>query len=179
MNKDNKTMTHLAIDCETLSLEANAHLLSIGAVFFDPFTGSMGSEFYVVIDLEKKQPNADISSATVAWWLKQPTGVFPKALFPKPLEEALILLFKFIRFNKTSGQPLNVYQQGDRDAMWLDNAAKNYGMSAPWRYNRVYCSRTLADHHSFPITFKDYKGQAHNALDDAKWVAVRMLEVLK
>ena len=34
-------MNHLAIDLETLSLEPNAHILSIGAVFFDPATRFM------------------------------------------------------------------------------------------------------------------------------------------
>ena len=40
-------MNHLAIDLETLSLEPNAHILSIGAVFFDPATGAMGDMFFV------------------------------------------------------------------------------------------------------------------------------------
>lgn len=102
-------MNHLAIDLETLSLEPNAHILSIGAVFFDPATGAMG----------------------------------------------------------------------DRDAMWLVNAAREQRLVMPWSYRDVFCARTLWKHSVVRADFVECAGVAHNALDDARFVATRMLEVVR
>ena len=64
-------MKHLAIDLETLSLKPNAHILSIGAVFFCPREKRLGPKFHIVIDPEAEQVGAHISASTVYWWFNQ------------------------------------------------------------------------------------------------------------
>ena len=173
-------MNHLAIDLETLSLEPNAHILSIGAVFFDPKTGEFGPTLYCEIDPHHDQPNAHISASTVTWWMGQDSGVVPRH-GTWPISDALRELIAFIDNHVTQGEPLKVFQQGDRDAMWLNNAAREQGLVMPWTYRDVNCSRTLWEHmgHTAGLGFMDFDGVQHNALDDARFVALRMCEVLR
>ena len=64
-------MNHLAIDLETLSLEPNAHILSIGAVFFDPAT----------VLVESTRPNAHVKRIAAAWATRgRPCGEVDSAL---------------------------------------------------------------------------------------------------
>ena len=171
-------MNHLAIDLETLSLEPNAHILSIGAVFFDPATGEMGDQFYVEIDPQHDQPNAHVSASTVAWWVSQPTGVFPNR-GEVMIGDALRAFIDWIDGGVGANERLRVYQQGDRDAMWLTNAAREQRLVIPWSYRDVFCARTLWKHSVIGADFVEYVGVAHNALDDARFVATRMLEVVR
>lgn len=171
-------MNHLAIDLETLSLEPNAHILSIGAVFFDPATGAMGDQFYVEIDPQYDQPNAHVSASTAAWWVTQPAGVFP-CRGEVMIGDALRVLIAFINRSVGPMERLRVYQQGDRDAMWLVNAAREQRLVMPWSYRDVFCARTLWKHSVVRADFVEYAGVAHNALDDARLVATRMLEVVR
>ena len=171
-------MNHLAIDLETLSLEPNAHILSIGAVFFDPATGEMGDSFYVEIDPKHDQPNAHVSASTAAWWASQPAGVFPSG-GEVMIGDALRQFIAFIDRNVTPNERLRVYQQGDRDAMWLVNAAREQRLVMPWSYRDVFCARTLWKHSVVGADFVEFTGVGHNALDDARFVATRMLEVVR
>ena len=171
-------MNHLAIDVETLSLEPNAHILSIGAVFFDPATGAMGDSFYVEIDPQYDQPNAHVSASTAAWWVTQPVGVFP-CRGEVMIGDALRVLIAFIDRSVGANERLRIYQQGDRDAMWLTNAAREQRLVMPWSYRDVFCARTLWKHSVVRADFVEYVGVAHNALDDARFVATRMLEVVR
>lgn len=163
----------LAIDLETLSLQDNAHILSIGAVFFDD--SGFGEEFYVAIDIASSQGEVDISPSTLGWWLKQPNGVFPvgNTSFSDAIE-------KFDTFvNRIPpNDTLCVYQQGNKDSVWLENAYKYFEKTVPWSYRNVYCARTLWAHVDVPDDFVDYNGTVHNALDDAKFVAHRMMAML-
>ncbi|MDY0190999.1 MAG: 3'-5' exonuclease [Desulfuromonas sp.] len=167
-------MNHLAIDLETLSLEPNAHILSIGAVFFDPATGEMGDSFYVEIDPQHDQPNAHVSASTAAWWATQPAGVFP-CRGEVMIGDALRQFIEWVGANER----LRIYQQGDRDAMWLTNAAREQRLVMPWSYRDVFCARTLWKHSFVGADFVEYAGVVHNALDDARFVATRMLEVVR
>ena len=78
-----------------------------------------------------------------------------------------------------ANEQLRVYQQGDRDAMWLVNAAREQRLVMPWSYRDVFCARTLWKHSVAGADFVEYAGVAHNALDDARFVATRMLEVVR
>lgn len=170
-------MKYLAFDLETLSLRENAHILSIGAVLFDPTTMTFGDEYYVEIDPSLEQPNAHISPSTVTWWLTQPSGVFPNG-DKTSIRDAIIQFDAFIRENLSSGERVAIYQQGSKDATWLENAYSGIDMKVPWNYRDVFCARTLWAHVEVPEDFVEYVGTAHNALDDAKFVAHRMMNIL-
>lgn len=169
-------MIHLAIDLETFSLKENAHILSIGGVFFDPVKGKMGNTFYVEIDPSVDQLGAHISPSTVAWWLSLPNGVCPNG--KTPFATALVQFSTFIASELRSGEEVRIYQQGDKDCLWLGNAYSRLGRPLPWKYRNVFCARTLWAHVDTPESFVDYSGTVHNALDDAKFVAHRMINIL-
>lgn len=166
-------MNHLALDLETLSLKENAHILSIGGVFFDPTKGEMGNTFYVELDLTLEQKGADISDSTLAWWESQPDGLLPDG--NETLHSALTQLVEFI--NSADGD-IRIYQQGDKDCLWLNDALTRNDIRVPWNYRNVFCARTLWSHVDSPENFVDYNGTVHNALDDAKFVAHRMMNIL-
>lgn len=170
-------MKHLAIDVETLSLQENAHILSIGAVFFCPETKKLGDTFYVGVNINEEQKGAHISSATVGWWLDQISNNPQSKIEGRAsLEGALLELTTWIKGRIGFEMPL-IYQQGSKDSDWLHSAAERHGIKLPWCYQNVYCARSLWRHAQICPDHKDYEGIAHNALDDAKFVAYRMLEL--
>lgn len=175
-------MHHLAIDLETLSLKPNAHILSIGAVFFCPRTKRLGPKFHIVIDPNAEQVGAHISASTVNWWFNQIIFSRELAFSQCPrgsmdLASALQLLVEWIKVSRGGNEELSVYQQGTMDYVWLESAGDRTGIKMPWKYNRVYCARTLWDH-SEPTGMSWRKeGVEHNALQDAMDVAFRMMEL--
>ena len=175
-------MHHLAIDLETLSLKPNAHILSIGAVFFCPRTKRLGSQFHIVINPEAEQVGAHISASTVNWWFNQ--IVFSRELAfnqcpqeYRDLTSAIQLLVDWVHANRSGNEELSVYQQGSLDSVWLESAGDRTGVKMPWRYNRVYCARTLWDHTEPTASPYRNEGVEHNALQDAMDVAFRMMEL--
>ncbi|HHE8470041.1 TPA: 3'-5' exoribonuclease, partial [Klebsiella pneumoniae] len=63
---------HVMVDLETMGKKYNAPIVAIGAVVFDPATGSIGESFYKVVCLESSVNwGAVIDPSTVIWWLKQ------------------------------------------------------------------------------------------------------------
>ncbi|HED3356024.1 TPA: 3'-5' exoribonuclease, partial [Klebsiella quasipneumoniae subsp. similipneumoniae] len=63
---------HVMVDLETMGKKHNAPIVAIGAVVFDPATGSIGESFYKVVCLESSVNwGAVIDPSTVIWWLKQ------------------------------------------------------------------------------------------------------------
>ena len=175
-------MNHLAIDLETLSLKPNAHILSIGAVFFCPKTKRLGSQFHIVIDPEAEQVGAHISASTVHWWFNQIqfSGETAFSQYPHEctdLATALQLLVDWVNGSRAGNEELSVYQQGSLDSVWLASAGDRTGIKMPWKYNRVYCARTLWNHSEPTGVSWHNDGTEHNALQDAMDVAFRMMEV--
>ena len=144
----------------------------------DPSTGEMGDSFYVEIDPQHDQPGAHVSASTAAWWVSQPEGVFPSG-GEVMIGDALRQFIEWVDGGVGANERLRVYQQGDRDAMWLTNAAREQRLVIPWSYRDVFCARTLWKHSVAGTDFVEYVGVAHNALDDARFVATRMLEVVR
>ena len=180
-------MRHLAIDLETLSLRENAHILTIGAAFFDPEQGSGAAmpSFHVEVARGVEQYGAHVDAGTAVWWMGQ-VSARGMARFgfgserTVPLADALREFVAFIDDNVEPNADLLVYQQGSKDADWLVNAGKREGVQLPWRYQNVFCGRTLWAHSPLaecgqlvPVT-----GTSHNALDDAIWLANRMINVI-
>ena len=52
------------IDLETLGTAANAPVIAIGAVFFDPNTGTLGDTFDAAIDVEDAMHYGVMSGST-------------------------------------------------------------------------------------------------------------------
>lgn len=158
------------LDTETFGLSPDSLIVSIGGVFFDE-TG-LGVEGYWPLELN--QLGRVIDPGTIAWWLQQSDEarqVFHPDVERHTIYEALTSLASAIEKDTL------VWSNGaDFDLPLLANAYKAIGMTTPWGYKNTRCFRTLR------AQFPDVEGPVgltkHNALDDAKWQASFLVEVM-
>ena len=65
-------MNNLMIDIKTLGTSRNAAIFSIGAAFFDPDSGDISAEIYILVDwVDGLNNGAVIDPSTLKFWLKQ------------------------------------------------------------------------------------------------------------
>jgi exodeoxyribonuclease VIII len=174
---ETQLFTHLMIDLEAFGTNPDAPIVSIGAVFFNPETGRMGSEFYKVISLESSmafggRPDAD----TILWWLKQSAEARSAILVDDaiPFDDALLQLNDFICENAVNG-PASVQVWGNGatyDNVLLRSAYKRTGIPAVWTFRNDRDVRTIVEmgkavgiNPRYEIPFE---GDQHNALADAR-----------
>lgn len=72
------------LDLETLSLDSNACIVSIGAVAFDIETGKTGGEYHLKLNvLEQMVNGANVELDTLSWWSSQKEEAKKKLLSGK------------------------------------------------------------------------------------------------
>lgn len=166
----------IMIDLETLSVEPNAVVLSIGTCEFDA-NGNIGAQNHMIlvptID-EQIALGRSVNGETVAWWMRQ--GAMAKLLFSQQLGgisygsvssalDDLDASFAKLRSRYPSGIP-GVWGNGAGfDNVILETLYRQFNRHPPWRFCDNRCFRTLralAPH----IPYKR-EGVEHNALDDA------------
>jgi exodeoxyribonuclease VIII len=174
---ETQLFTHLMVDLECFGSNPDAPIVSIGAVFFNPETGGMGSEFYKVISLGSSmgfggQPDAD----TILWWLKQSAEARSAILVDDaiPLDDALLQLNEFICENAANG-PASVQLWGNGatyDNVLLRSSYRRTGIPALWEFWNDRDVRTIVElgkaigiNPRYEIPFE---GDQHNALSDAR-----------
>ncbi|HCT2587236.1 TPA: 3'-5' exoribonuclease [Escherichia coli] len=165
---------HLMIDLETMGKNPDAPIISIGAIFFDPQTGDMGPEFSKTIDLETA--GGVIDRGTIKWWLKQSRDAQSAIMTDEiPLDDALLQLREFI--DENSGEFfVQVWGNGANfDNTILRRSYERQGIPCPWRYYNDRDVRTIVELGK-AIDFDartaiPFKGERHNALDDARYQA--------
>lgn len=65
-------MNDVMIDLETLGKGSDAHILQIGACYFDRLTGKIGETYNHIIDASSMEDSgARMDASTVMWWLGQ------------------------------------------------------------------------------------------------------------
>lgn len=172
-------MKNIMLDLETLGTKPGAIILSIGAVSFDP-TG-LKDEFHEVIQLSDCLNHGLIVDPNTLKWWKNQTPIAQETLEKArdkttsiPLYEALSNFNDFV---------------GDSDArVWgngpcFDNAIIReaylvVGLPPIWHFRGDMCYRTMRT--MFPhVPLPERKGVHHNALDDAKFQAEHLLEILE
>lgn len=97
---------HVMVDLETMGKKHNAPIVAIGAVVFDPATGSIGESFYKVVCLESSVNwGAVIDPSTVIWWLKQSSEARSAIVNDDaiPLQDALLQFREFVSDNVAGG----------------------------------------------------------------------------
>ena len=63
---------HLSVDIETMGGPPNGALISIGAVYFDIRTGTLGAQFSVNVDLHSSLLKGMVTdNRTIEWWNKE------------------------------------------------------------------------------------------------------------
>lgn len=103
---------HVMVDLETMGKKHNAPIVAIGAVVFDPATGSIGESFYKVVCLESSVNwGAVIDPSTVIWWLKQSSEARSAIVNDDaiPLLDALLQFREFVSDNVAGGSKRHRY----------------------------------------------------------------------
>lgn len=155
----------ILIDIEALGGHADAAIIEVGAVAFNPIDGSILSEFHHLIK-PAKTATADLD--TLEWHRRQ--GTWPRVVedIGQPVSLVLMELSTWAK----SFDVETFWSWGSTyDFPHLDAAFQLALMQPPWRYSRCQCARTV-----WNLAFPDVKAtpKNHSALDDAR-VAVRDL----
>ncbi|HBS5278501.1 exonuclease [Klebsiella pneumoniae] len=167
---------HIMVDLETMGKKHNAPIVAIGAVVFDPATGSIGESFYKVVCLESSVNwGAVIDPSTVIWWLKQSSEARSASVNDDaiPLQDALLQFREFVSDNVAGGsKKAQVWGNGASfDNSILRSAYDCIAEDYPWEYWNDRDVRTMVELGqaiSFdPKTTIPFEGSRHNALADA------------
>ncbi|MBK1449335.1 exonuclease [Klebsiella variicola] len=167
---------HVMVDLETMGKKHNAPIVAIGAVVFDPATGSIGESFYKVVCLESSVNwGAVIDPSTVIWWLKQSSEARSAIVNDDaiPLQDALLQFREFVSDNVASGsKKTQVWGNGASfDNSILRSSYDCIAEDYPWEYWNDRDVRTMVELGqaiSFdPKTTIPFEGSRHNALADA------------
>ncbi|HHC1926135.1 TPA: 3'-5' exoribonuclease [Klebsiella pneumoniae] len=167
---------HVMVDLETMGKKHNAPIVAIGAVVFDPATGSIGESFYKVVCLESSVNwGAVIDPSTVIWWLKQSSEARSAIVNDDaiPLQDALLQFREFISDNVAGGsKKAQVWGNGASfDNSILRSSYDCIAEDYPWEYWNDRDVRTMVELGqaiSFdPKTTIPFEGSRHNALADA------------
>ena len=167
---------HVMVDLETMGKKHNAPIVAIGAVVFDPATGSIGESFYKVVCLESSVNwGAVIDPSTVIWWLKQSSEARSAIVNDDaiPLQDALLQFREFVSDNVAGGsKKAQVWGNGASfDNSILRSSYDCIAEDYPWEYGNDRDVRTMVELGqaiSFdPKTTIPFEGSRHNALADA------------
>ncbi|HFZ1503936.1 TPA: 3'-5' exoribonuclease [Klebsiella pneumoniae] len=167
---------HIMVDLETMGKKHNAPIVAIGAVVFDPATGSIGESFYKVVCLESSVNwGAVIDPSTVIWWLKQSSEARSAIVNDDaiPLQDALLQFREFVSDNVAGGsKKAQVWSNGASfDNSILRSSYDCIAEDYPWEYWNDRDVRTMVEFGqaiSFdPKTTIPFEGSRHNALADA------------
>lgn len=167
---------HVMVDLETMGIKNNAPIVAIGAVVFDPATGSIGESFYKVVCLESSVNwGAVIDPSTVIWWLKQSSEARSAIVNDDaiPLLDALLQFREFVSDNVAGGsKKAQVWGNGASfDNSILRSSYDCIAEDYPWEYWNDRDVRTMVELGqaiSFdPKTTIPFEGSRHNALADA------------
>lgn len=161
-------MKHLMIDLETMGTRANAPVLSIGACFFDPNTGSIGGEFHRRIEWNSGFAGRVADPNTIKWWMKQSKEAQDGVL--RSGADVTNVLWDFHNWCVT-GLAIKAWGNGATfDISMMENIFQQYGIPIPWNFWDVRDVRTIVELAEGILDCNSIKfeGIQHNALDDAK-----------
>jgi len=172
-------MIEVMIDLETLSVESNAAIISIGAVKFDPYAkiGELGDpnnpdykHFYATVDFHSlTEAEFHVEGSTVRWWMEQ-SDEARHALLQDQVDIGTALSAFWVWFGDVS---LPTWGNGAGfDNVILRNAYQKLGGVAPFKFSHDRCFRTM----KALIPDVAYMGPAvaHDALQDAEAQAVHL-----
>lgn len=176
--KSNKILIdkHCMIDIEALSQSTDAAILSIGAIWFDPYSQDITDieairkgelvgnfkTFYKKVSIEScLELNMSVEDSTLSWWAKQKPEAIEEAFSEndrETIEQVLKELFVFSRHCVQFWAKSPSY-----DLVILETAAKRLNAGIPWQYHQTRDVRTIEE-----VTDLSSKGSnTHDALSDA------------
>ena len=173
-----RPLNNVMLDLETMGNGSNAAIVAIGAVFFEPFSGAIGAEFYCEIKLTSAVHYGEMDASTVEWWLQQSNEA--QALFNKEnqsnrltLKDALAEFSEWMN-EGAEFKSRTVWGNGAGfDNVILGNAYKAARLRQPWPFYGDRDVRTMVDlgrqlRGENPKRDLPFDGIQHNAVDDAK-----------
>ncbi len=169
------TYNHISIDLETLDNKPTSAIISIGAVAFDPFTGSLGATFYQEIDIDSAIKSGSVSGSTLAFWMQQDEK--SKRVFGGKdkvgLATALDALATWVRSRDLAPKVWGNGSSFDITILEYAYIKGGVGLAAPWHYTNIRDMRTIVDAAGYNGDNWPFprKGVHHNALDDATYQA--------
>ena len=162
--------THGMIDLETLGVDPECVILTIGAIKFNPFNSiEPNNGLYLRCDVDEQTSlGRTVDDNTLAWWGKQKPEIRDEALSDDnrtSIEEVTKAINKFC-----VGLDYIWCQGPTFDFTILQNFYKMTGKPVPWNYWQIRDSRTL-----FKMMPKDprkaIQSSLHNALADCYYQA--------
>lgn len=167
------------IDLETLGVEPDSVVITLGAVKFDPTTNTEPhAPLYLRLDIEEQSEKygRTIDDNTLEWWGKQKPEIRDEA-FGDHKRESMESLTK--QLNKWCVGLDYLWCQGPLfDYAILQNLYKNIGKPTPWNYWQIRDSRTL-----FALMPTDprkaIQEELHNALADCYYQAKCVQQTFK
>ena len=162
--------THGMIDLETLGVNPECAILTIGAIKFDPYKEEEPhSGLYLRVDVDEQTAmGREVDENTLAWWGRQEPHIREEALGDHD-RVSVDELTKTL--NKWCVGLDELWCQGPLfDYAILQNLYKQLGKPAPWNYWQIRDSRTV-----FSMMPSDprkaIQEDAHNALADCYYQA--------
>lgn len=156
-------LERVMVDIETLGLEPGSAILSIGAVTFSE--DGLGDEYYREISLKScEAAGLEIDVGTLEWWLEQDDSLRDVLTGGGALKDVLR------EFSDWMPDNAEVWANSPSfDCDLLEAAFDAVGMSAPWHFRDERDFRTIQTL-SCAVEL-EMEGDAHDALDDAKYQA--------
>ena len=176
-------MTHffdLMIDTETAGLPPTGALLSIGGVFFDLQTCTLGPTFNRTIHLASSvKHGGTIDAGTVLWWLRQGTEAQKAVAYGgEPID---LVLTDFAEWIAQTCRHEDVRPWGNStsfDMTIVGGAYQRLGLQVPWHFTNERDFRTVRNLYPHVEYDPGEKGAgAHNALTDAIFQAEHLFKI--
>lgn len=170
---------HVMLDLETMGNTSNAAIVSIGAVVFDPATGSLGADFEQVINLNSSAYYGDLDASTVTWWLTQSEearAIFQRDTPKSTLKDSLLELNQWLA-DLGDAKEIQVWGNGSGfDNVILTNAYKAVRIKPNFSHWNDRDVRTIVEMGRSilginPKETMEREGTHHSALYDAKFQA--------
>lgn len=164
----------LMADVESAGLPPTGALLSIGCVFFDLHTCTLGPTFNRTIHLASSvKHGGTMDPGTFLWWLRQgPEAQKAVAFGGEPID---LVLTDFSAWIAEHCRHEDVRPWGNSNSMDLtliNGAYKRLGLTAPWHFTQERDFRTVRCQNPQVLYDPAQKGAgAHNALTDAVFQA--------
>jgi len=170
---------HGMIDLETLGVEPDSVLLTLGAIKFDPYSDDephSGLYLRCDVDEQTEKYNRSVDENTLAWWARENESVREEA-FSDGDRVNVDELTKAI--NKFCVGLDYIWCQGPTfDFVILQNLYKQAGKPVPWNYWQIRDSRTLFS--LMPVDpRKQIQEELHNALADCYYQAISVQKSYK
>lgn len=159
---------HVSCDLETLSLQPNALVLSIGLAAFTLPHGIVKRAYWILEQQTQVAKGRHIDPRTLDWWQRQSKEA-REVLTATGTDTATTLRHVATWFE---GLPdlAGVWGFGaDFDNAILQSLYRDYGQSVPWSYKLNRCGRTVTA--LAPMRRPPRQGAHHNAMDDAAYQA--------